>query len=322
MRFFVLTPPYPLTHCTLQLESIFSYIASHLSSAAAAAAIGEGLGGGGGDTGSPCRGLHRRWECVPGNVCGCGCGCGFVCVCSCLLLIRQSSATPSMPRASLTSIRPHASFCSISDGARWRARAQHASGDDLPVLAGMDARDSDGSPFTQISRQNRAATLDPVSIEAAIDRLGGRHISDGSSRFGCCCCSSCCCCFFFVVRVRLNFTTQAFLPRFSLTCAASAPPLDSDTEEFGGWGGSVGGDVPMLDSPRWGRVGCCGRGVEGFVVFCFFGVWFGCMRSDWAVASSVSQRNHKPLNATPNPSTQPQTLDTFHHTHAAPRFRP
>ena len=69
---------------------------------------------------------------------------------------------------------------SISDGARWRARAQQTAADDR--LAGVAARDGDGSPLHP-SRERAATQPVLVPVDAAIDSLGGRHVSDGSSRW-------------------------------------------------------------------------------------------------------------------------------------------
>ena len=104
-------------------------------------------------------------------------------------------------------------------------------------LGNVDARDEDDGG-TGVSLRRRAESQIVKSsalpsgggVHDSVDNcLGARHVSDGSNR-----------------RVALAMHVD-FLHFFSPCC--SAHYLDSDIESVSGWGGSVGGDVPM-DSPR------------------------------------------------------------------------
>ncbi len=126
-----------------QLDNIFAYIASHLA-ATASVVTPDGHAG----EGSPHRGLHRR--------------------CSCC----HSSSSPA-----LCSI-------SISDGARRRGRIIQSSGG-AQHRSDSCSRDPEAMSSMRLHADSHLFPLLPstsASLDAAADSLGGRHVSDGSSR--------------------------------------------------------------------------------------------------------------------------------------------
>jgi hypothetical protein len=139
-----------------QLDSIFAYIASHLAATASAAVLDGHAGSA--DSGSPHRGLHRRYSRR-----------------YFLIIAFKWPSCPLLPH------RPSHSI-SISDGASRRGRIIHPSGG---ARLRSDTYMRESEAVMRLHADSTIFPLPPGAIEsrdAVADSLGGRTVSDGSSR--------------------------------------------------------------------------------------------------------------------------------------------
>lgn len=110
----------------------------------------------------------------------------------------ESACDASSLSSSRRHLSPRSHFSSISDGARRRSLAPHVAG--ASQTMSLDARDAEREAALSARRRGESqvagnahspdgtpcspilVSSDGASMEALVKRLGGRHVSDGSSR--------------------------------------------------------------------------------------------------------------------------------------------